>query len=47
MKNMVIVVITKDGFMTSKKPDEVLKTDERMFEGTPEQCNNFIHSIHE
>ena len=44
---MEIVVITKDGFMESKKPNEVLKTDERMFEGTPKQCNNFIHSIRE
>lgn len=43
---MEIVVITKDGFMTSKKPDEVLETDDVLFKGNPEECNNFIHSIH-
>lgn len=42
---MEIVVITKDGFITSKKPEEVLSTDTVMYEGTPKECNNFIHSI--
>ena len=42
---MEVVVITKDGFMTSKKPNEILDTDEVMFKGNPKECNNFIHSI--
>lgn len=40
-----IVVITKEGFMTAKKPDEVLKSDNVLFEGSEIECNNFIHSI--
>jgi hypothetical protein len=42
---MEIVVITKNGFMTSKEPKDVLGTDTVMYEGTPKECNNFIHSI--
>jgi len=42
---MEVVVITKDGYMTSKEPSKVLDTDEIMFNGNPKECNNFIHSI--
>mgnify|MGYP003647114217 CR=1 FL=1 len=42
---MEVVVITKDGFMTHKKPEEVLSTDEVLYKGNPRECNNFIHSI--
>lgn len=41
-----IVVITQNGFMTSKKPEDVLDTDEVMAcRGTSKECNDFIHSI--
>lgn len=41
-----VVVITKDGFMTTKSSDLVLKTDEPVFSSTcPLSCNNWIHSI--
>jgi hypothetical protein len=39
------VVITKGGFMKSKELDEILSTDEVMFEGDSTECNNYIHSI--
>ena len=42
---MEIVVITKDGYMTSKEPSKVLSTDDVMFKGNNKECNNFIHSI--
>jgi hypothetical protein len=41
---MMVVVITNYGFMTSKKPSDVLDTDEVLFEGSPQECNDFIHS---
>ena len=42
---MEVVVITKGGFKTSKKPEEVLSTDDVLYKGNPKECNNFIHSI--
>lgn len=41
-----VVVITEKGFMTAKKPYEVLDTDEVMAcRGSTKECNDFIHSI--
>lgn len=40
----LIVVIEKEGFITYKKPKNVLDSDEVIMEGNYKECNDFIHS---
>jgi len=40
-----LVVIENYGFLTVKKPNEVLETDEVTHKGSALECNNIIHGI--
>lgn len=40
---MRVVVITKEGFLTTKDPKDVRSDDLQIFEGTEEECTNIIH----
>lgn len=43
MDNENVVVVTANGFLTTKNKKEVLSTDERVFVGTRNECQNVIH----
>lgn len=40
---MKVVVITKDGFLTTKDIEDVKSDDLQIFKGTEEECTNIIH----
>lgn len=41
-----LVVIEDYGFLTTKKPNTVLKTDKVLFKGSEQECNDIIHGVH-
>ena len=39
------VVITKNGFLTTKKKEDILETDTVVREADKEECSRIIHGI--
>ena len=38
-----IVVVTSNGFLTTKDPNQIKSDDVKVFEGTEEECVKLIH----